>query len=62
MIDNLVGGFAAQYLIGILRERTGSYVAGLLLIALSLVLAAAIVLAFGLAKAPHTAAKPVPAE
>jgi ACS family tartrate transporter-like MFS transporter len=61
MIDNLVGGFAGQYGIGVLRERTGNYVAGLLLIALSLVLAAAIVLAFG-AMAPRTAVKPVPAE
>ncbi len=47
MIANLIGGFAAQYLIGILRERTGSYVPALMLIALSLVLAASIVLVFG---------------
>ena len=53
MIASLIGGFAAQYAIGILRERTGSYVPGLMLIALSLALAAAIVSALGWVRAPR---------
>ena len=57
MIASLIGGFAAQYLIGILRERTGGYVAGLMLIAMSLVIAAAIVLAFGRAASIRKAAE-----
>lgn len=58
MIASLIGGFAAQYMIGLLRERTGSYVASLLLIATSLVIAASIVLAFGRAAAARKAVDP----
>ena len=47
MIGGLLGGFAGQYVIGIIRERTGSYAVALAVIAASLVISAVIVLALG---------------
>ena len=51
MIGGLLGGFAGQYVIEIIRERTGSYTVALAVIAVSLVISALIVLALGRAMA-----------
>jgi MFS transporter, ACS family, tartrate transporter len=53
MIGGLLGGFAGQYLIGIIRDRTGSYAVALAVIAVSLLISACIVLALGRAVAPQ---------
>jgi MFS transporter, ACS family, tartrate transporter len=47
MIGGLIGGFAGQYVIGLVRERTGSYAPALALMAISLLVSAAIVLRLG---------------
>jgi MFS transporter, ACS family, tartrate transporter len=52
MIGGLLGGFAGQYVIGIIRERTGGYAVALAVIAASLVISACIVVALGRAMAP----------
>lgn len=52
MIGGLLGGFAGQYVIGIIREKTGSYAVALAMIAASLVISAWIVVALGRAVAP----------
>jgi hypothetical protein len=47
MIGGLLGGFAGQYVIGVIREWTGSYAPALALMAVSLLITAAIVLRLG---------------
>lgn len=47
MIGGLLGGFAGQYAIGMIREKTGSYAPALALMAISLVVSAVIVLRLG---------------
>lgn len=47
MIGGLLGGFAGQYVIGMIRESTGSYAPALALMAASLLITAAIVLRLG---------------
>jgi uncharacterized membrane protein YeaQ/YmgE (transglycosylase-associated protein family) len=51
MIGGLLGGFAGQYVIGIIRERTGNYAVALAVVAASLVISASIVFALGRAMA-----------
>ncbi len=50
-----LGGFLGSTIIGVLKERTGDYAAGMAVIGFILVLAAAIVLALGRAMAPRSA-------
>ncbi len=47
MIGGFIGGFAGQYVIGLIRERTGGYAAALALMAASLLVTAAIVARLG---------------
>jgi ACS family tartrate transporter-like MFS transporter len=47
MFGGLIGGFAGQYVIGLVRERTGSYAPALALMSISLLVAAVIVLRLG---------------
>jgi ACS family tartrate transporter-like MFS transporter len=56
MISNLLGGFAGQYLIGLIREKTGSYVPALVPIATALVVYATIVLLLGRSIQPRRTA------
>ena len=58
-IGGLIGGFAGQYVIGIVRERTGSYALPMLTMATALLLGALVVLALGRATVPGVAAKAV---
>jgi ACS family tartrate transporter-like MFS transporter len=51
MVGGLLGGFAGQYVIGIIRERTGNYAVALAVVAASLVISASIVFALGRAMA-----------
>jgi nitrate/nitrite transporter NarK len=53
------GGFVAPYIIGITRERSGSYAAGMFIIAAALVIGAIIVVAHSRALAPHRTAEAV---
>jgi ACS family tartrate transporter-like MFS transporter len=53
------GGFVAPYIIGITRERSGSYAAGMLIIAAALAIGAIIVVAHSRALAPHRTAAAV---
>jgi ACS family tartrate transporter-like MFS transporter len=61
-IGGLIGGFAGQYVIGIIRERSGGYALVLAAMAVALLIAAVIVLALDRAIVPRGAPKPVPAE
>lgn len=47
MIGGLLGGFAGQYVIGVIREKTGSYAPALALMAISLLVTAGIVFTLG---------------
>jgi ACS family tartrate transporter-like MFS transporter len=55
-IANLLGGFAGQYLIGIIREQFGSYAPALAVIAVVLIVPACIVLALGRTMTQHSTA------
>lgn len=57
-----IGSFAGPYLIGVLRQQTGGYSAGMAMMGLASLMAALLVLALGRAMGPRAAAKPVPAE
>ena len=61
-IGGLIGGFAGQYIIGVIRERSGGYSLVLAAMAAALLIATVIVLALDRAIVPRDAAKPVPAE
>jgi ACS family tartrate transporter-like MFS transporter len=50
-----LGGFLGPWMIGILRQETGSYTAGMAMLAVALVFEAMIVLALGRAMAPQAA-------
>ena len=52
MVGGFLGGFAGQYVIGVIREKTGSYEPALEVIAASLAVAALIMLALGRAMIP----------
>lgn len=56
MIGGFLGGFAGQYVIGMVRERTGSYAPALSLMAVSLLIAGAIVLTVGRGMSQHKSA------
>jgi MFS transporter, ACS family, tartrate transporter len=47
MIGGLIGGFAGQYVIGVIREKTGGYAVALATMAAALLVSALIVLALG---------------
>jgi ACS family tartrate transporter-like MFS transporter len=53
MVGGFLGGFAGQYIIGIVREKTGSYGPALAIIAASLAVAALIILALSRAMIPQ---------
>ena len=53
MIGGFLGGFAGQYVIGKIRETTGSYASALGLMAVSLLVAGAIVLTLGRTMSQH---------
>ena len=57
MIGGFVGGFAGQYVIGVIREQTGGYAAALALMAVSLLVSAVIVLRLG--RTAHSQRSPV---
>jgi ACS family tartrate transporter-like MFS transporter len=61
-IGGLIGGFAGQYVIGVIRERSGGYSLALAAMAAALLIAAVIVLALDRAIVPRTVAKAVAAE
>lgn len=52
-IGNLLGGFAGQYVIGVLREQTGSYAVGFVIMGAALLLSSVIVLAIGRSVRPR---------
>jgi MFS transporter, ACS family, tartrate transporter len=53
MVGGFLGGFAGQYIIGIVRDKTGSYGPALAMIAASLAIAALIIVALGRATNPQ---------
>ena len=53
MVGGFMGGFAGQYIIGIIREKTGSYGPALAMIAASLAIAALIIVVLGRAIIPQ---------
>jgi len=53
MVGGFLGGFAGQYVIGIVREKTGSYGPALIIIAASLAIAGLIILALGRTMIPQ---------
>jgi ACS family tartrate transporter-like MFS transporter len=53
MVGGFLGGFVGQYVIGIVREKTGSFGPALAIIAASLALAALMILALGRAMIPQ---------
>jgi ACS family tartrate transporter-like MFS transporter len=53
------GGFVAPYIIGIAKEQSGSYAAGMMIIAAGLGIGVAIVFAHNRALAPHRIADAV---
>jgi MFS transporter, ACS family, tartrate transporter len=53
MVGGFLGGFAGQYVIGIVREKTGSYRPALAIIAASLAIAALIIIALARATIPQ---------
>ncbi|MDE2473928.1 MAG: MFS transporter [Alphaproteobacteria bacterium] len=53
MFGGILGGFVGQYVIGIVRAKTGSYGPALVMIAASLGVAALIILALGRVMNPH---------
>jgi ACS family tartrate transporter-like MFS transporter len=61
-VGNLLGGFAGQSVIGLLRQHTGSYSAGFAALSATTLLTAVIVLAVGRSVAPRVAPASVPAE
>jgi len=61
-IGNLLGGFGGQYAIGVLRQQTGSYVAGFAALSICSLTTAIIVLGVGRSIAARGAAIPVAVE
>ena len=61
-IGNLLGGFAGQYAIGLLRQQTGTYGVAFAALSAATLLTAIIVLAVGRSIAPRTSSVTVPAE
>ena len=61
-MGSLIGGFAGQYAIGVIREQTGGFAAVFVTLAAALMLTALIVLALGRSIAPRLLTVPVPAE
>jgi MFS transporter, ACS family, tartrate transporter len=61
-LGNLLGGFGGQYAIGILRERSGGYVAVFVVLSAALVLSAILVLAVGRSVSHRVARISAPAE
>jgi ACS family tartrate transporter-like MFS transporter len=59
-IGNLLGGFAGQYAIGLLRQQTGNYIAAFVALSASTLLTAIIVLAVGRSIAPRMSTRSVP--
>ena len=60
-IGGLLGGFAGQYVIGVIREATGGYALVLATMAAALLLTSGIVLVLDRSIAPRTAAQAAPA-
>jgi MFS transporter, ACS family, tartrate transporter len=54
MVGGLLGGFAGQYVVGVVREKTGSYGPALALIAASVAVAALTILALGHVMVPRS--------
>jgi ACS family tartrate transporter-like MFS transporter len=50
----LLGGFAGPCILGALKESTGAYTSGMMVLALGMTVSAAIVLALGRAMAPRS--------
>jgi len=61
-IGGLIGGFGGQYVIGVIREKSGGYALVLAAMACAMLISAVIVLALDRAIVPRSSAKPVAAE
>ncbi len=60
MAGGLLGGFAGQYVIGIVRERTGAYSAALALMGVTLLVSAVIVITLGRVMTARKSTLPLP--